>query len=123
MFGYQPPFSPQMTVDKINNQIKDLENLRSQLQSQLPPQPTNLTQNFQIAPNNGANGMKFVNGIQDVEKELVFSPTPFFDNAMSQMWVKDARGTIKSYTLAEVIEKDDKDLLIENLQAQIKYFL
>jgi len=116
MYGYMPQYSQQGTLDRINNQIKDLENLRGQLQSNM--QPTNLTQNFQISPNN--SGIRFAETLNDVEKELVFATTPFFTNDMSQMWIKTPKGDIKTYELTELIKKDDKDILIESLKAEIE---
>lgn len=39
---------------------------------------------------------------------------------MSVVWVKDTRGEIKTYELAEIIPKDERDLKIEYLEAQIE---
>ena len=112
MYGY----TPQGTLERINSQIKDLESLRGQLQANM--QPTNLTQNFQIAPNN--SGIRFAETLNDVEKELVFATTPFFTNDLSQMWLKNAKGDIKTYTLTEIVQKDDKDIIIDSLKAEIE---
>ena len=111
-------FNTQQTKDRIDNQIMQLQQMKDQL-AQPMPQPTNLTQNFQIAPNNNS-GMKFANSIDEVNKELVFVDTPFFSKDLSTLWIKNAKGEVKSYTLAEVIIKDEKDLQIEFLQAQIE---
>ena len=59
-------------IERINQQINDLERARNQMQMQ---QPTNLTQNFQISPQQ--QGIKFVNGIDEVEKELVLNETMY----------------------------------------------
>lgn len=114
---YQNAYNPQVSIDRINSQIADLEKMRQQLQ-QPPQQPQAITQNFQLAPNN--NGMKFVNTIDDVGKEIVYSDTPFFSKDMTVMWVKNTKGDIKSYELNEIVPKDTKDLQIEYLQAQIE---
>ena len=50
---YNPYFNSQQTKDRIDNQILQLQQMKEQLSQQPIPQPTNLTQNFQIAPNNG----------------------------------------------------------------------
>lgn len=115
---YQNAYNPQVSIDRINNQIADLEKMRQQLQQPPQQQPQAITQNFQLAPNN--NGMKFVNTIDDVGKEIVYSDTPFFSKDMTVMWVKNTKGDIKSYELNELIPKDSKDLQIEYLQAQIE---
>jgi len=114
---YQNAYNPQVSIDRINNQIADLEKMRQQLQ-QPPQQPQAITQNFQLAPNN--NGMRYVNTIDDVSKEIIYFDTPFFSKDMTVMWVKNAKGDIKSYELKEIIPKDNKDLQIEYLQAQIE---
>lgn len=114
---YQNAYNPQVSIDRINNQIADLEKMRQQLQ-QPPQQPQAITQNFQLAPN--GNSMKFVNTIDDVGKEIVYSDTPFFSKDMTVMWVKNTKGDIKSYELNEIVPKDTKDLQIEYLQAQIE---
>ena len=103
-------------MDRINDQIKQLENIRNQMQQ--PMQPTNLTQNFQLAPNKEM--MRFANSLEDVQKEAVYVNTPFFSKDMSILWVKSISGDTKTYELKEIIKKDEKDLQIEFLQAQIE---
>ena len=112
-------YNPQMNMDRINEQISQLEKMKQQMQQPVQtPQPTNLTQNFQLAPNN--HTMKFVNTIDDVNKEVVYYDTPFFSKDMTVMWIKNTKGDIKSYELNEIVPKDAKDMQIEYLQAQIE---
>jgi hypothetical protein len=87
-------------------------------QMQQPVQQSPITQNFQLAPTN--HGMRFVDTIDDVNKEVVYYDTPYFSKDMSVLWVKNAKGDIKSYELNEIIPKDAKDLQIEFLQSQIE---
>ena len=117
MNGYNPYYyNPQLSVDKIDRQIADLEKIKTQIQN--PVQPTNLTQNFQISPNREM--MKYANSLEDVQKEAVYGTTPFFSKDMSILWVKTAPNNIKVYELNEIISKDEKDVKIELLQAQIE---
>lgn len=119
---YNNPFfnNRQQTADRIDNQILQLQQMKDQIMQQpIPTQPTNLTQNFQIASNN-TTSMKFANSIDEVNRETVFVDTPFFSKDMSVLWIKSASGEVKSYTLAELIVKDEKDIQIEFLQAQIE---
>ena len=51
---------------------------------------------------------------------MVIGDTPFFSNDMSIVWIKSTNGEIKSYELKEIIQKDEKDIQIEYLQAQIE---
>lgn len=119
---YYNTFNAPPSVDTLNNQIAELEKLKSQMQArqqQAVQQPTNLTQNFSLAPTQTQSGVRYVNGVEDVRKELVFGDTPFFDRDYTLLWVKNAKGEIKSYELKEIIEKDDKDLYIEQLEGKL----
>lgn len=109
-------YNPQANIDRINNQIAELEKMKQQIPQQL--QPTNLTQNFQLAPNN--NSMRYANSLEEVQKDIVIGDTPFFSKDLSIVWIKDTKGNIKTYELKEIIPKDNKDLQIEYLQAQIE---
>lgn len=105
----------QANIDKIDNQIRELENLRSHLQK---PQPS-INQTFQLAPTS-QNGIKFVDDIDEVSKELVFVDTLFVDKKFTTMWYKNVKGEIKEYELKEVKKEDERDLIIKDLQEQIK---
>lgn len=100
-----------MTIDRINSQIADLERMKQQIPQQVP-----ITQNFQLAPQ---SGLKYANSIDDVQKDLVYYDTPYFSKDFSVLWLKNQKGEIKSYELKEIVEKDEKDLVIESLQLQI----
>lgn len=115
---YQNAYNPQVSIDRINSQIADLEKMRTQLQQ--PPQQSQapITQNFQLAPT--TQTMRFVNTIEDVNNEIVYHDTPFFSKDMTVMWIKNTKGDIKTYELNEIVPKDSKDLQIEFLQSQIE---
>lgn len=116
---YMNVYNHQMTIDKINNQIAELERMKTQLPQQPIQQPTNLTQNFQLAPTNQSS-IKYANSLDEVQKEVVTNDTPFFSKDMSVLWIKNTKNEIKTYELTEIIPKDNKDLQIEYLQAQIE---
>lgn len=125
MYGnpYINTYNPQGTIDRINNQIAELEKSRSQLQAQQQQQMTqqpvsNLTQNFQLAPSS-KDVIRYANSIEEVQKDIVIGDTPYFSKDMSVVWIKDLKGNIKTYELSEIIPKDEKDIQIELLQAQI----
>lgn len=115
---YTNVYSPQISIDRLNEQINNLEKMKSQMQQQ-PVQPTNLTQNFQIAPTN-REVIRYANSIEEVQRDLVIGDTPYFSKDMSVVWIKNTKGEIKTYELTEIIPKDDKDIKIEFLEAQIK---
>lgn len=115
---YNVPFyNPQASIDRINSQIAELEKMKQQIPAQ-PIQPTNLTQNFQLAPN--STTMRYANSIDEVQKDLVIGDTPFFSKDLSVMWIKDIKGNIRTYELSEIVPKDEKDLEIEYLKSQIE---
>ena len=118
MFNTPYMYNTQPSLDRINAQINELEKMKEQMQKPIQPQPTNLTQNFQLAPTN-REVIRYANSIEDVQRDVVVGDTPYFSKDMSIVWVKSINGTIKSYELNEIVEKDPKDIQIEYLQAQI----
>lgn len=104
-------YNPQISVDRINSQIAELEKLKTQIPNVQP-----ITQNFQLAPQ---NAFRYANSIDEVQKEYVTGDTPFFSKDMSVLWIKNNNGEIRTFEINEVIQKDEKDLQIEFLQAQI----
>lgn len=115
---YMSAYNSQANIDKLNEQINNLEKLKAQMQQPVQ-QPTNLTQNFQIAPTN-REVIRYANSMEEVQRDMVVGDTPYFAKDMSVVWVKNAKGEIKTYELNEIIPKDEKDLKIEYLQAQIE---
>ena len=114
MYGY-PSYNQHLSVDRINAQINDLERLKAQAQSASQPA---INQTFQLAPSN-QGGIRYVNSLDEVSKELVFGDTVFFSKDFSQMWLKNVKGEVKTYSLTEIVQKDEKDLMIEELKNQI----
>ena len=115
---YVSPYNAQPSIDRINAQINELEKMRSQMQQPIQP-PTNLTQNFQLAPNN-REVIKYANSMEEVERDMVIGDTPYFSKDMSVVWIKNTKGEIKTYELNEIIAKDEKDIKIELLLAEIQ---
>lgn len=115
---YVNMYSPQANIDRINNQIAELEKMKSQI-PQNAPQPTNLTQNFQLAPTS-RDIIKYAASMEEVQREMVVGDTPFFSKDMSVVWIKNTKGEIKTYELKEIVARDDKDLLIASLQMQME---
>lgn len=116
---YYSAYNPQVNLDRINSQIAELEKIKQQISQQPIHQPTNLTQNFQLVPTN-QSAIRYATSMDDVQKESVVNDTPYFSKDMSVVWIKNAKGEIKTYELIEIIPKDNKDLQIEYLQAQIE---
>ena len=109
---FNNPYMQQQNLDRINDQIKQLENIRNQMQ-----QPVPITQNFQLAP---SSSIRYAKSIEEVDKSPVMGDTPFFSQDMAVLWLKSASGEVKTYELKEIIKKDEKGLKIELLMAQIE---
>lgn len=107
-------YNQQSLSERIDNQISQLQQMKEQMKNQQPA----INQTFQLAPTH--NTMRYANTIDDVNKEVVYSDTPFFSKDMSVLWVKNTKNEIKTYELSEIIPKDSKDMQIEYLQEQIR---
>jgi hypothetical protein len=111
MPNYNPNVMQQNLNDKIDNEIAKLQQMKNHNISQ----PA-INQTFQLAPN--SNGIKFVNDIEDVQKEFAISETPFFNKDYSTLWIKNAKGEIRIFELNEIIPKDEKDLFLSSISAR-----
>lgn len=116
MPNYFNPYLQGNYITELQNMRDRIDNQIQQVQSQQMPQP--ITQNFQLAPS--VNNFRLVNSLEDVQKELVVTDTYFLSKDYSNMWLKTTKGEIRTFTVNEVIPKDERDLLIEDLQKQIK---
>lgn len=128
---YNNPYYPQMNnqnnldqnyINMLDREKERIEKMREQYLNRVhqpAPQPTNLTQNFQLAPTN-RDVIKYAVSIEEVQREMVVGDTPYFSKDMSVVWIKNTKGEITTYELTEIVPKDEKDLTIEMLQAQIE---
>lgn len=103
--------------DRIDQQMRNAQQYQSQM-----TQTPQINQTFQIAPNQSLNELegKYVNNIEEVKNTLTLKNTLFVDKEMKNLWFKGTDGNIKTYTLSEVIELDEKDKQIILLQRQIE---
>lgn len=107
--------------DRIDNQMKQYQ--QNQMQMQQPQMPTNLTQNFQLAPttnNNNEIQAKYVNNIEDVKNTFVMTTGLFVNKEMNTLWFKNVNGDIRTFNLQEIIEQDPKDIEIQRLRNEIE---
>lgn len=112
------PYNQQMYMNDLQ-QMRDRIDKQMQLANQNQPQNAPITQNFQLAPSQNNNGIRYVNSIEDVKKELVFTDTLFVNKEYTTLWFKNASGEVKTYSLNEIIELDEKDRKIAELEAKI----
>ena len=107
--------------EKIDRQMQQVQQM-NQNQIQQQPTPTNLTQNFQLAPNPTNNELesKYANNIDEVRNTFVMKTGVFVNKDFTSMWVKTTDGNIKTYELNEVIQQDPKDVEINNLKLELQ---
>lgn len=111
-----PYFNQQSNIERINNQIKELENLKGQYQN-IPQQPiqniinTNANQNIEFEA-------RFVNENEEVENIPINRKTAFISPKNGYLKIKEINGDITKYDL--IPPKDEKDLRIEELEKKIK---
>ena len=107
--------------DKIDRQMQQIQQFN---QNQMQPQqaPTNLTQNFQLAPNPTNNELesKYANNIDEVKNTFVMKTGVFINKDFNTLWIKTTNGNIRTFQLNEIIEQDPKDLEIQNLRNEIE---
>jgi hypothetical protein len=122
MYGANPyissTYNSQASIDRINSQIAELEKLKSQIPQQQTSQPTSLTQNFQISPTN-REAIRYADSLEEVQRDMVVGDTPYFSKDMSVVWIKNIKGEVRTYELNEIVPRDEKDMQIELLMAQV----
>ena len=103
--------------DRIDQQMR-----QAQQQFQPMQQPTAINQTFQLAPNQNLNDLdgKYATNIEEVRNTLTLKNTLFIDKENKNLWIKNTDGSIKTYTLTEIIELDEKDKQILELQKQLE---
>lgn len=102
--------------DQIDRQLQQQQQMQQQMQQQ--PQ---INQTFQLSTPQGVSDFdcRYMDNIDEVKKALVFRNSIFVNKDMTTMWFKDSTGNIRTFTMNEVIEKDEKDMQIENLTEQL----
>lgn len=111
----------QSMKDRIDKNMQNYQQVQNQF---MQPQqmPTSLTQNFQLAPQNvNPNELQsaYVNNIDEVKNIFMTKNGIFINKDLTSAWFKDTEGKVRVFSLIEVIEKDEKDIEIENLKNEI----
>ena len=84
-----------------------------------PMQQPAINQTFQLSPTQTNSTIKYAKDLDEVKRSLVFGDTFFIDKDYTHLWHRNASGVIKSYSLEEIIEQDDKDKRIAELEAKL----
>ena len=111
--------------------LRQLQNLKNEAEQRIQQvmsyqgmqQIPSINQTFQLATNQSTNNEfdgKTVRNIDDVKNTLAFKTTLFINENKNMLWIKDASGAIKTYSMQEVVELDEKDKIILELQKQLE---
>ena len=116
MYGvYNPYGNP---VDRIDNQIKELENLRKNYQNMPQQQP------IQNIINTNGPQMEFeariLNENENPNEILVQRKTMFFEPKKGKLYIKELNGDIKEYDV--VLPKTEEQLKIEELERRLSVY-
>ena len=116
MYGiYNPYGNP---IDRIDNQIKELENLRKNYQNMPQQQP------IQNIINTNGSQMEFeariLNENEKPDEILVQRKTMFFEPKKGKLYIKELNGDIKEYDV--VLPLDEKDLKIQELERRLSVY-
>lgn len=105
--------------DKIDRNMQNYQQVQNQFMQ--PQQQAPITQNFQIAPQTNPSELQsaYVNNVDEVKNIFMTKNGIFVNKELTSAWFKDTEGKIKTYSLIEVIEKDEKDIEIERLKDEI----
>lgn len=118
MYG-NPYLNNQFNLNKIDNNIKELQALRQQMQNYQPmQQPSNII-NVGNAPSFDFEA-KFLSKDQVVEDLFVTRKTAFISPENGFLKIKDVDGTITVYEL--IAPKDEKDIKIEELERRLQEY-
>lgn len=125
MYNNYPAFGNNMYMQDLQNMRDRIDQqMRQVQQTQMPnTQTPAINQTFQLSnPQQSQMDFdgKYVSGLDEVKNTLTLKNTLFVDKDMKNLWFKDAAGNIKTYTLSEIIELDEKDKMIIDLQKEIQ---
>lgn len=105
------PYLYQPNVQRIDNQIKELENLKNQFQTMPQQQPMNVF-NVGNTPQIEFEA-RFVKDNEEVENIPITRRTAFISPKNGYLKIKELNGDITTYEL--IPPKDEKDLKIDEL--------
>lgn len=117
MYNPLNPYSNPM--ERIDNQIKELQNLKKSYQT-MPQQPMNVFNVGGNAPQIDFEA-RILNENEKPDEILVSRKTMFFEPKNGKLYIKELNGEIKSYDV--ILPKTPEQLKIEELEKQNKELL
>lgn len=113
-------FNPQANVDRINQQIRELEDLRNGYQQMPQQQPINNIINQQPSQNaiNNMVEWRILNENEEVDNLYVKNKTLFINE--NTMVLKGVNGSLEKWEIKKIYPIDKKDEKINQLEEEIK---
>lgn len=113
------PYSYQPSLERINRQIEDLQNLKMQMQNPQPMQPVNnFINNTPQTQGQNMYELKKLNDNDEVENLGILADTIFIGS--TKMQIKKTDGTIEKYNITKYYPVDPKDEKISQLEEEVK---
>ena len=122
----QQPMNNMQQINNYDEYLKYLEKEKERIEkskeqyinSFQQQQPT-LNQTIQVTPTPSQSiALKHVKGIENVNSELVMFETPFVLDDYSTLFIKNAKGEVRTFAMEEIVPKDEKDKIIEQLRLE-----
>lgn len=121
----QQPMNNMQQVNNYDEYLKYLEKEKERIEkskeqymNRFQQQPT-LNQTIQVTPTPSQSiALKHVKGVEDVNSELVMFETPFVLDDYSILFIKNTKGEIRTFEMKEIVPKDEKDKIIEQLRLE-----
>lgn len=122
----QQPMNNMQQINSYDEYLKYLEKEKERIEktkeqyiNRFQQQQPTLNQTIQVTPTPSQSiGLKHVKGIENVNSELVMVETPFVLDDYSVLFIKNAKGEVRTFTMEEIVPKDEKDKIIEQLRLE-----
>lgn len=122
----QQPMNNMQQINSYDEYLKYLEKEKERIEkskeqyiNRFQQQQPTLNQTIQVTPTPSQNvGIKHVKDINEVNSELVMVETPFVLDDYSALFIKNAKGEVRTFAMEEIVPKDEKDKIIEQLRLE-----
>lgn len=122
----QQPINNMQQINNYDEYLKYLEKEKERIEkskeqyiNRFQQQQPTLNQTIQVTPTPSQSiGLKHVKNINDVNSELVMFETPFVLDDYSTLFIKNTNGEVRTFAMEEIVPKDEKDKIIEQLRLE-----
>ena len=122
----QQPMNNMQQINNYDDYLRYLEKEKERIEkskeqyiNRFQQQQPTLNQTIQVTPTPSQSiALKHVKGVEDVNSELVMFETPFVLDDYSTLFIKNAKGEVRTFAMEEIVPKDEKDKIIEQLRLE-----